>query len=383
MKRWNHHPAPLPADEPDVSTAASRVPLKMSTWQTLSRSETSATAAQRSFARLAVFMFAAYVAVAVVLYVWRGASFTPDRWLILLLIGAAVMGKAVAFLRDWIPLVMLIAGYELMRKLAGTMVAEQGRYVHVQELIAADRALFGGQLPTLWLQDRFYDAGQVHWYDYVTLLFYALHFVFPLAFAFMLWVAHRERFWQFCVGFLLMTYAAFAFFLFYPAAPPWFAERYGYLKGVAWPAAQSMQAMVPEGYQNFDSFKVWDDVSGNPVAAMPSLHAAFPWLVLLFAVKYFGLRGLWFLPYSPILWFSIVYLAHHWVIDIVAGVAWATLCFVAVQFAWPFLVDGRGWRWRWRSVRGRGATRLGPLGLPPEESGGVISAPVRARRQST
>ena len=98
--------------------------------------------------------------------------------------------------------------------------------------------------------------------------------------------------------------------------------------------------MVPNQYDNFNTFKIWDNVSGNAVAAMPSLHAGFPWLVLLFAVKFYGRRGLLFLPYSPILWFSIVYLGHHWVVDVLAGVAWATVCFVALQYAWPWVMRG-------------------------------------------
>ena len=323
-----------------------------------------ARAASVSHARLVVVIFLAYMAIAVGLYARRGASFTPDRWLVLLLIGALVMGRALAFLRDWVPVVMLIAGYEFMRKLAGQLVAEQDRYVHVWELIDADRALFGGQLPTLWLQDRFYDPGRVHWYDYAVLLFYSLHFVFPLAFAFMLWLSRKERFWQFSLAFLLMTYAAFAFFLYYPAAPPWFADRYGYIDGVEWPAAQAFRAMVPQQYNNFDTFKIWDDVSGNPVAAMPSLHAAFPWLVLLFAVKFYGRRGVLFLPYSPLLWFSIVYLGHHWVVDVIAGVAWATVCFVVIQIAWHWIARGvivpipAGWR---RALRRASTPVAGPF----------------------
>jgi len=297
-------------------------------------------AAPRSHGTLVVVIFLAYMAIAAGLYVWRGASFTPDRWLVLLLLGALVMGRAMAFLRDWIPVVLLIAGYEMMRKLAWQLVEQQDRYVHVRELIDADRAIFGGQLPTLWLQGRLYTPGQVHWYDYVAMLFYALHFVFPLAFAFLLWLTHKERFWQFTLAFLVMTYAAFAFFLWYPAGPPWFAEQYGYLSGVQWPFGQAFEAMVPQQYDNFDTFKIWDNVSGNPVAAMPSLHASFPWLVLLFAVKFYGRRGLLFLPYSPILWFSIVYLGHHWVVDVLAGVAWATVSFVFIQFVWPWVAKG-------------------------------------------
>ncbi|MDP9363037.1 MAG: phosphatase PAP2 family protein [Chloroflexota bacterium] len=295
------------------------------------------TAAPRFRGTLVVVIFLAYMAIAAGLYMRYGVSFTPDRWLFLLLIGALVMGRAMVFLRDWIPVVLLIAGYEVMRKLAWQLVEQQDRYVHVQELIDADRAIFGGELPTLWLQGRLYTPGQVHWYDYVAMLFYALHFVFPLAFAFLLWLTHKACFWQFTLGFLVMTYAAFAFFLWYPAGPPWFAERYGYLSGVQWPFDQAFDAMAPRRYDNLDTFRIWDNVSGNPVAAMPSLHASFPWLVLLFAVKFYGRRGLFFLPYSPILWFSVVYLGHHWVVDVLAGVAWATVSFVFIQFVWPWL----------------------------------------------
>ena len=301
--------------------------------------------AQRSFSRLVVVVFLAYVAIGVALYLWRGLYFTPDRWLVLLLVGAIVMGRALTFLRDWVPVVLLIAGYEFMRKLAGQLVAEQERYVHVQELINADRILFAGTLPTHWLQGKLYEAGQVHWYDYLSLLIYSLHFVFPLAFAFMLWLGNKERFWQFSLAFLVMVYAAFAFFLYYPAAPPWFADRYGYVSGVEWPAGQAHQALVPTRYDNFDTVTIWNDISGNAVAAVPSLHASFPWLVLLFSVKFFGRRGLLFLPYSPVLWFSIVYLGHHWVVDILAGVGWATVCFVVVQLVWPWISGVRDFPW--------------------------------------
>jgi len=316
---------------------ALRLPTKLAGWD---GPPVTPAGGRRSVASLIVIIFVAYMAIGVGLYLKRGVYFTPDRWFLLLLVGAVVMGRALAFLRDWVPVILLIAGYEFMRKLAGQMVAEQHRFVHVQQLIDADRAIFFGQLPTLWLQHHLYDPGQVHWYDYLALLFYSLHFVFPLAFAFMLWVSKRERFWQFSLSFVLMTYAAFAFFLYYPAAPPWFANENSYIQGVQWPAGQAYQALVPHKYDNFDTFSIWSKVSGNAVAAMPSLHAAFPWLVLLFAVKFYGRRGLLFLAYSPILWFSVVYLGHHWLIDILAGIAWATVCFVGMQFAWQWIMRG-------------------------------------------
>ncbi len=82
---------------------------------------------------------------------------------------------------------------------------------------------------------------------------------------------------------------------------------------------------------------LWMLRSPNPVAAMPSLHAAYPWFVLLFAVKFYGWRGGTFLVYNAMVWFSVIYLGHHWVIDILAGIVLATVCFLGIQVVWSRL----------------------------------------------
>jgi membrane-associated phospholipid phosphatase len=69
------------------------------------------------------------------------------------------------------------------------------------------------------------------------------------------------------------------------------------------------------------------------------LHAAFPWLVLLFAVRQFGWKGLIVLPYNAMLWFSVVYLANHWVVDVLAGIGWASLAFVVTEWIWIRLTE--------------------------------------------
>jgi len=66
----------------------------------------------------------------------------------------------------------------------------------------------------------------------------------------------------------------------------------------------------------------------NPVAAMPSLHAAFPLMLLLF----FWSAGLWVRlllgAYTLAMAFTLVYGGEHFVMDIVAG--W--LIAIAVHF---------------------------------------------------
>jgi membrane-associated phospholipid phosphatase len=297
-----------------------------------------------SFRLLAITLFVVYMAFAATMYVVLGITFTPDYWVIALFIGAVVLGQTLAFLRDWVPLVFLIFGYEFLRGVAGTLVlrggysANQHGRIQVESLIDADKFLFGGTLPTLWLQKHFYTPGTVHWYDIVCVIaYFGLHFVFPLIFAFLLWVHSKERFWQVSLAFLAMTYAGFAIFLLFPAAPPWLAQQWGYVHGVQFPSNQAFQVILPHRYDDVHTFKLWSEASPNPVAAMPSLHAAFPWLVLLFGLRFFGKRAIVLLSYSLLIWFTVVYLGQHWVVDIIGGIIWATIWFAIIVWAWPWI----------------------------------------------
>jgi len=288
--------------------------------------------------RVVVALFVGYLIFAAALTYVRGGTFlTPDRIAILLLAGAVVAGQGKAFVRDWAPFVLLLFGYELMRGVAdnmadlGAMTATDHGDVQVDWLIHADKALFWGRIPSLWLQDRLYVPGTVHWYDVLAAVVYLLHFVFPLLFGFTLWLRSRETFRQFCIALLVMSYGAFVFYLLLPTAPPWMAQQWGMLDGLERPSHQAYKLFLPHGLADYDTFKIWTHASPNPVAALPSLHAAFPWLVQLFAVRLLGRRAWVFLLYNAAVWFSVVYLSQHWVIDVIAGITWATAVFFAVD----------------------------------------------------
>lgn len=164
--------------------------------------------------------------------------------------------------------------------------------------------------------------------DYFATMFYFLHFALPLSFGFILWLYNRGYFRQFVTGILLLSYAAWGTFLIYPAAPPWMAAEQEYLPGVQKILDVTLRAFpdkwnLPSVYHNFNP---------NLVAAMPSLHGAYPLLILLFALRFFKLKALFFLPYVLLTWFSLVYLGEHYVIDILAGVLYALVFyFVAIR----------------------------------------------------
>jgi membrane-associated phospholipid phosphatase len=309
---------------------------------------------QRLFRWLVFGMFAIYIVGAIVFFVWRGQVFRPDNWALFLLVAALLLGRLGPFIRDWIPFVLLVFGYEFLRGVAGEFVTGGERVgdrprealpdVQVESLVNFDISLMFGHEPVSTLQGWLYTPGDPKWWDYLAMIVYSLHFALPCMFAFLLWITRKERFWQFTLAFCLMTYSAFAFFLFYPAAPPWLANSWGVVSGIGWPASSVTASIGIDPIRELDTISIWQNASPHPVAAMPSLHAGFPWLILLFAVKYYRWKGLLVLPYNAALWFSVVYLANHWVVDILAGMAWATLAFVIVDWGWERLSSSHGIR---------------------------------------
>lgn len=65
-------------------------------------------------------------------------------------------------------------------------------------------------------------------------------------------------------------------------------------------------------------------LNSNPVAAFPSLHAAFPFIGFLATREVFARRAsLVVLGWCGAVWFSVVNLGEHYVVDMIAGVALA------------------------------------------------------------
>ena len=65
------------------------------------------------------------------------------------------------------------------------------------------------------------------------------------------------------------------------------------------------------------------------MAAMPSIHAAYPFLGFLFGFRLLGWRALPLLIYSACVWLSVVYLGEHYVVDVIGGIILAGAAFAA------------------------------------------------------
>lgn len=259
-------------------------------------------------------LFTIYIIGATGIMIWNGIGLAPDRYAFIILFASLLVRKTRAFILDWLPFLFILISYDFLRGFADNL----GTRAHTKELIDLEITLFGS-IPTIELQKVFFNQNNIRWYDYVATIFYFLHFALAESFAFMLWIYSRSYFRQFITGLLLLSYAGWLTYIIYPATPPWLASKQGVL-----PEVLKVMDITSRNFPTKIDFPtIYHKFNPNPVAAIPSMHAAYPLLVLLFALKFFGKKALFFVPYVFGVWFSIVYLGEHYVIDVIIGALYA------------------------------------------------------------
>jgi membrane-associated phospholipid phosphatase len=216
-------------------------------------------------------------------------------------------------LLNFAPFLMLMLTYESTRILA--LVPGFG-ILHVTDLITMEKSLSGGTIPSYLLQHALSAQPYTWLVDLVANGFYMTHFISAIALGLLLWVKRREHYWPFLLGLTVLSYAAFLTYIFFPAAPPWWASMYGYLKGQAVDLSHSL---LSPGYIF---------ATGNPVASMPSLHTAYPFYIFFYCIYLWGKKALPVLILPVGVAVSSIYLGHHYVIDVVAGLFYAIVAFL-------------------------------------------------------
>lgn len=248
-------------------------------------------------------------------------SLLRQQWASLLIfapvfIAAAALGRVRAFMLTWLPLAVFMDGFARLRALAD----ETPLPTHYTAPIAAERWLFG-VVPTLWLQARLTAPSRFRWYDYAATFVHWSHFVVPVLILVVLWLRYPALFRRYALAFVALTAIVLGIYFLFPAAPPWLASRDGYLPYVARPmvaiAMQVNRSLFGAVYATIGAT--------NDVAAMPSLHAAYPFLMFIMLWPVSRRWGMIGLAYFAVMGFSLVYLGEHYVVDIIAAALGAFL----------------------------------------------------------
>ncbi|MER7750544.1 phosphatase PAP2 family protein [Kitasatospora sp. NPDC097643] len=272
-------------------------------------------------------------------------------WLIGALLTAAVHSGHgprgfLLVLRDWVPVMAAVWTYSLLRGYG----AHTPWAPHWLPQLRADELLGLGRAWTVRLQHALYTPGTPHWYDYAAVAVYLSHFFVVFVLLAVLWRRRPERFRRLLACYLALTFAGFATYVLYPADPPWLVAQQGHLPElhrVVWEViAQSGLPQAASLVENGSQF-------ANDVAAMPSLHSAYPAMLLLFCWPTAGprLRAL-LVAYPLAMTFTLVYGAEHFLVDVFAGWAYAAVVVLGLR-----RLDGRRAARR-AAQRGRGAADL-------------------------
>ena len=246
-----------------------------------------------------------------------GIEIEPQWVALSLLVIAIALGRGKQFIADFLPFLLLFFAYELMRGFA----AKTG--IAPYDLAPLERALFLGSVPTLLLQQALYRPDLLEPLDLAAMFFYFMHFVLPVAVGFVFWLSSREHYWRFVAALLLLSFLAFVTYLFFPSTPPWLQFPLQVHK-------ISNETVAKLGLNYFVS-PLYSRLNPNLYAAFPSLHAAYPALAALYARRRHPWLALLLVAWTLCVWFSIVYLGEHYVVDVLDGLLYVAAAAVIVE----------------------------------------------------
>lgn len=290
-------------------------------------------AAPRRRARLPLLRVAAPAAYLVALgiaCVVRGIPTSRDALFLWILLGllAASVGDVRGWLRgvlaDWLPLGAILFAYDVLRGYADELLT-----ANVWPQLRADELLFGGVVPTVWLQERLWDGpAGIDGLDYAVWVVYLTHFFGTLTLAACLWLLARPLFRPYAAMVSLLAVLGFATYALFPAVPPWLASEHGNLA----PTERIVRFVSAQAPVDFFG-AIWEHGAryANDVAAVPSLHAAYALLISLYLWALSGTVARVALAAYPLaMAFALVYTAEHYVSDVLAGWLYAAASFAAV-----------------------------------------------------
>ena len=143
----------------------------------------------------------------------------------------------------------------------------------------------------------------------------------------------KKTYLRFALVFLFVNLIGFAGYYIHPAAPPWYAINYGFEPILNTPGNVA-------GLGRFDAFfgvTIFDSIYGrnaNVFAAVPSLHAAYMVVALVYAI--IG-KCRWYVVtlFSIIMvgiWGTAIYSCHHYIIDVLLGISCALIGWLVFEY---------------------------------------------------
>lgn len=208
--------------------------------------------------------------------------------------------------------------------------------VDIQGIYETEKALFGipGADGCLLTPNEFLALHTNKVMDFMGGVFYLCWVPVPILFGLYLYFDGQVKIYlHFALVFLLVNFIGFAGYYIHPAAPPWYVALHGFdfIQGTHGEVA---------GLGEFDRMTglgIFNGLYGrnaNVFAAVPSLHSAYTFVALIYALR--SRTALWIRIALTVItlgiWFTAVYTSHHYVIDVLLGIACSLLAFALFEY---------------------------------------------------
>ena len=247
---------------------------------------------------------------------------------VLLLIAIAT-GRGRTFVNQWAVFLSLLVLFDSTRGYIFYVIKAFDLNVYMNYAIEWERALLGDAVAPIWVQSRFLNVGELTLLDRVLTVVHGSHFLLFLLFGWAVWYLGRKEFEAFKAALLFIMGIGLLVYFLVPTVPPWMAAN--------------DFAMLPEVHHAFyyvynrgaPTLSAAFDI--NPIAAMPSLHTAFPTLITLVAFRLWRWKATPMLLYLLVMIAALLYGGEHYVVDEIAGALLAVIAFLMV-YRWDWHV---------------------------------------------
>jgi hypothetical protein len=227
------------------------------------------------------------------------------------------------------PLSLLGVAYDSMRWVKDLGVTPAR--VHACDLRALEARFFGSGGATVhdWLL-RHPNAAL----DRLCAIPYGTFLFTTIAFAVFLYLrAPREAVQRFGWTFFTMNILGFVTYHLYPAAPPWYVHAHGCAIDLGARASEGPALARVDAWMGVPYFAGFYGRSNDVFGAVPSLHVAYPELILMAGWRFLRTPGrMLAIANFIVMCFAAVYLDHHWIIDVVLGLVYGAASYGLVAF---------------------------------------------------
>lgn len=231
-----------------------------------------------------------------------------------------------------LPFILFGISYDWMNLLPNYKVNP----VDVEGLYNTEKSLFGITVSEAMrlTPNEFWALHTTPVMDFLAGVFYLCWVPLPIFFGLWLYFTGKKKpYLHFALVFLLVNLIGFAGYYIHPAAPPWYVALHGF---EAVPGTPGDVAGLG-AFDRMTGLGIFDALyarNANVFAAMPSLHSAYTFCAFIYSIRARSSMA-WKIVLGAVtlgIWFTAVYTSHHYILDVMGGIACTLLGFVVFEY---------------------------------------------------